>query len=50
MLRINGFEVLVDEEANVGQRVKLVGQPVSKDTTFGIEGKICILHHFFDKL
>ncbi|KAI5478147.1 hypothetical protein MNV49_005411 [Pseudohyphozyma bogoriensis] len=36
MLRLNGFEVLVDEDAEVGQRVKLLAQPVSKDTVFGV--------------
>ena len=35
---MNGFEVLVDEEAPVGQRVKLTAQPVSKDTVWGVEG------------
>lgn len=39
VLRMNGFEVTVDEEAPVGQRVKLVAQPVSKKTVFGVEGE-----------
>ena len=38
VLKMNGFEVVVDEEADVGQRVKLKAQPVSKDTVFGVEG------------
>ncbi|ORY78094.1 hypothetical protein BCR35DRAFT_305273 [Leucosporidium creatinivorum] len=37
LLRLNGFEVLVDEDADVGERVKLLAQPVSKDTVFGVE-------------
>lgn len=36
MLRLNGFELAVDEDAPVGHRVKLVAQPVSKDTVFGV--------------
>ncbi|GAA5905773.1 hypothetical protein JCM8208_000892 [Rhodotorula glutinis] len=34
LLRLNGFDVLVDEDADVGERVKLIAQPVSKDTVF----------------
>jgi DNA mismatch repair protein PMS2 len=40
LLRLNGFEVLVDEDADVGERVKLLAQPVSKDTVFGVEGEL----------
>lgn len=40
LLRLNGFEVLIDEDADVGQRVKLLAQPVSKDTVFGVEGEL----------
>lgn len=36
---MNGFELLVDEDAEVGKRVKLLAQPISKDTIFGIEGE-----------
>lgn len=39
MLRMNGFEVVVDEEAPVGERVKLAAQPVSKGTDFGVAGQ-----------
>ena len=39
LLRLNGFEVLVDEDADVGERVKLIAQPISKDTVFGVEGE-----------
>lgn len=39
MLRLNGFELQIDDEAAVGERVKLVAQPVSKDTVFGVSGK-----------
>lgn len=43
LLRLNGFEVLVDEDADVGERVKLLAQPVSKDTVFGVEGELAWL-------
>ncbi|GAA5987368.1 hypothetical protein JCM10908_001929 [Rhodotorula pacifica] len=36
ILRLNGFDVDVDESAGVGERVKLTAQPVSKDTVFDI--------------
>ncbi|KAG0143804.1 hypothetical protein CROQUDRAFT_660779 [Cronartium quercuum f. sp. fusiforme G11] len=35
LLELNGFGISVDEEAPVGQRVKLVAQPVSRDTVWG---------------
>lgn len=38
LLRFNGFDVLVDEDADVGERVKLIAQPVSKDTVFDTGG------------
>lgn len=38
LLRLNGFDVLVDEDADVGERVKLIAQPVSKDTVFDTGG------------
>jgi DNA mismatch repair protein PMS2 len=40
ILRLNGFDVLVNEDADVGERVKLIAQPVSKDTVFGAEGTL----------
>lgn len=40
LLRLNGFEMLVDEDADVGERVKLLAQPISKDTVFGVEGEL----------
>jgi DNA mismatch repair protein PMS2 len=39
MLQLNGFELSIDEDAPVGQRVKLVALPVSKDTQFGLPGE-----------
>lgn len=39
MLHMNGFEVVVDEEAPLGERVKLAAQPVSKGTEFGVAGE-----------
>lgn len=40
VLRSNGFEVVIDDDAPVGhgERVKLVAQPVSKGTTFTVKG------------
>ncbi|GAA6017569.1 hypothetical protein JCM8202_000336 [Rhodotorula sphaerocarpa] len=35
-LRLNGFEVAIDENADVGERVKLTAQPVSRETVFDI--------------
>ncbi|SHO79443.1 Similar to S.cerevisiae protein PMS1 (ATP-binding protein required for mismatch repair) [Malassezia sympodialis ATCC 42132] len=35
-LRINGFDVSVDEEAAPGHRIKLLSKPVSKDTVFDL--------------
>ncbi|WFD20658.1 ATP-binding mismatch repair protein [Malassezia caprae] len=37
-LRMNGFDVKVDEEAAPGQRIKLLSKPVSKDTVFDLHG------------
>ncbi|KAK4049596.1 ATP-binding mismatch repair protein [Microbotryomycetes sp. JL201] len=37
VLRLNGFGVQIDEEAQVGHRIKLVAKPVSKDTVFGLD-------------
>ncbi|GAA5904644.1 hypothetical protein JCM5296_003614 [Sporobolomyces johnsonii] len=36
LLRLNGYDVLVDEDADIGERVKLIAQPVSKDTVFDV--------------
>jgi DNA mismatch repair ATPase MutL len=38
-IQLNGFELSIDEDAPVGQRVKLVALPMSKDTQFGPAGK-----------
>lgn len=38
ILAANGFGVAVDEEAPVGQRVKLVAHPVSGNEKWGVEG------------
>lgn len=37
-LRMNGFDVKVDEEATPGQRVRLLSKPVSRDTVFDLHG------------
>ncbi|BGP71465.1 DNA mismatch repair protein PMS1 [Rhodotorula toruloides] len=36
LLRLNGYEVAIDEDAQIGERVKLVAQPVSKETVFDV--------------
>lgn len=38
LLKMNGFELIVDEDAEVGKRVLMISQPVSKGTVFGVEG------------
>lgn len=41
IFRFNGFDIEVDEEAPVGQRIKLVSMPISKSTKkigFTVEG------------
>ena len=39
MLRSNGFEINVDEEADRAEgRIKLVAQPVSGSTSFDMKG------------
>lgn len=45
MLRSNGFEVLIDDTAPAGsgERVKLAAQPVSKGTTFDMQGSTELL-------
>lgn len=43
VLRFNGFEIEVDEDAPVGQRIKLVSMPISKSTKkteFTVEGEL----------
>lgn len=37
-LRMNGFDIEMDEEAPPGHRVKLLSKPVSKDTVFDLHG------------
>ncbi|GAA5930279.1 ATP-binding mismatch repair protein [Sporobolomyces koalae] len=36
LLRLNGYDVVIDEDADVGERVKLSAQPVSNKTVFDI--------------
>ncbi len=38
ILRANGFEIKVDEEAPPGHKLKLVAQPISKDIVFDVKG------------
>lgn len=37
-LRMNGFEIEVDEDAPPGSRIQLLSKPVSKDTVFDLHG------------
>jgi DNA mismatch repair protein PMS2 len=39
VLRANGFDVFVDEDAPAHERVKLVSHPVSKTTDFDLKGE-----------
>lgn len=38
VLKANGFEVAVDENAAAGSRIQLVAHPTSKSTVFGVSG------------
>jgi DNA mismatch repair protein PMS2 len=38
VLKLNGFELSVTENAAVGERLRLVAQPQSKDTVFDMKG------------
>ncbi|KDQ18354.1 hypothetical protein BOTBODRAFT_127226 [Botryobasidium botryosum FD-172 SS1] len=51
ILRNNGFEISVDEDAPTGQqeRVRLVAQPVSKDTVFDMKDLEELLHLMQDQ-
>ncbi|KIJ49649.1 hypothetical protein M422DRAFT_161270 [Sphaerobolus stellatus SS14] len=51
VLRSNGFELLIDEDApaGCGERVKLVAQPVSKSTTFDMHDLAELLHLMQDR-
>ncbi|WFD28365.1 ATP-binding mismatch repair protein [Malassezia nana] len=42
-LRMNGFDIQMDEEAPPGHRVKLLSKPVSKDTVFDLHGACLLL-------
>lgn len=50
LLRLNGYDVLVDEDADVGERVKLLAQPVSNKTVFDIAGERNFLLSFCQSL
>jgi DNA mismatch repair protein PMS2 len=39
VLQQNGFEVALEGDQPAGRRLKLVAQPVSKNTEFGVQGK-----------
>ncbi|KAI0263552.1 hypothetical protein BC834DRAFT_886174 [Gloeopeniophorella convolvens] len=49
VLQQNGFEVALDEELLAGRRLKLVAQPVSKNTEFGVQDLEEILHLLRDR-
>lgn len=40
VLRRNGFDIEIDEEASAGHRVQLAAQPTSKTTDFGLGGEL----------
>ena len=42
VLQQNGFEVAVEEDQPAGRRLKLVAQPVSKNTEFDTQGRILL--------
>lgn len=46
MLKMNGFELVVDDEAEVGHRVKLLALPVSHGTSFSVDGQLPSLFVF----
>jgi hypothetical protein len=46
VLQQNGFEVAVEEDQPAGRRLKLVAQPVSKNTEFDTQGALRVLRHF----
>jgi DNA mismatch repair ATPase MutL len=41
VLQQNGFEIAIEGDQPAGRRLKLVAQPVSKQTEFDIQGKNC---------
>ena len=43
MLQKNGFEVVSEEDQPAGRRLRLVAQPVSKNTEFDIQGASRVL-------
>lgn len=45
LLRLNGYDVAIDEDAQIGERVKLVAQPVSKETVFDVGGEAWFRFH-----
>lgn len=49
VLQQNGFEVAIEEEQSVGRRLRLVAQPVSKNTEFDIQDLEEILHLLRDR-
>lgn len=38
-LKDNGFELIINDEAEMSKRVKLISLPVSKDVVFGVRGE-----------
>ena len=43
VLQQNGFEVAIEEDQPAGRRLRLVAQPVSKNTEFDIQGASRVL-------
>jgi DNA mismatch repair protein PMS2 len=40
ILKANGFDIQVDENAPSTQKIRIVSQPVSKNTMFNMKGKV----------
>lgn len=54
LLRMNGFDISIDEDAEMGHRVKLLSHPVSKDIKFGVDGQFSAVilrsHHLTNQV
>lgn len=43
ILKANGFDIEVNEDAPVTQKIKLISHPVSKNTVFDIKGMLTLI-------
>lgn len=44
ILQANGFELEIDHDAKPTNKLKLLSQPISKNTIFGVKGKFSYNH------